>query len=127
MTNETEFARKITRELDRAAQNIDPGTLAQLARARNRAVSALARPVPAARLRPVLAGWQHIVEWSHEGSYLFWLPVLLLLAALAAAVSSTWTGTEPIEPDALLLASDLPPEAYADKEFVAWLEHSSQL
>jgi len=27
----------------------------------------------------------------------------------------------------LLLASELPPEAYADKEFVAWLEHSSRL
>jgi hypothetical protein len=33
----------------------------------------------------------------------------------------------PVDGDALLLASELPPEAYVDKGFDAWLEHSSQL
>lgn len=124
MMNESEFARKIAHELDLGAQSIEASTAARLKQARERAIAAAAQPVPAAHLRPVLAGWQHLVEWSHEGP-LFWLPVLLLLSLLAAAVGSTWTGSDPIEPDALLLASDLPPEAYANKEFVAWLEKSS--
>jgi hypothetical protein len=46
---------------------------------------------------------------------------------LAAMLSLTLTArnNQPIDTDTLLLASDLPPEAYADKEFVSWLEHSS--
>ncbi|HEY3328055.1 MAG TPA: DUF3619 family protein [Novimethylophilus sp.] len=129
MINETEFAQKIVSVLESGTQSIDAATAAHLAAARQQAVAAMAQPVHAATLRPILAGWHHVVEFSHLGGYRFWLPVLLLLVALAAAVSSTLTtnGHEPIDTDALLLASELPPEAYADKEFVAWLEHSSQL
>lgn len=129
MMNETEFAQKVVGELEKGTQTIDAATAARLAAARQQAVAAMVQPAHAAPLRPVVAGWHHIVEFSHHGGYRFWLPVLLLLAALAATVSSTLTtnGHQPIDPDALLLASELPPEAYADKEFVAWLEHSSQL
>ena len=129
MMNETEFSKKIVSVLDKSTQSIDTTTAARLAAARQQAVAAMAQPAHAATLRPVVAGWHHVVEFSHQGGYRFWLPVLLLLAALAAVVSTTLTsnGREPIDTDALLLASELPPEAYADKEFVAWLEHSSQL
>lgn len=129
MMNETQFAQKVVDVLETGAQSIDATTAARLAAARQQAIAAMAQPVHAAALRPVLAGWSHMVEFAHHGGYRFWLPVLLLLAALMAALSAVLItqGNEPIDPDTLLLASELPPEAYADKEFVAWLEQSSQL
>lgn len=129
MKDEAQFAKKIVDVLECGTQCMNAATAQKLAVARKKAVSALAQPVSVGVLRPVVAGWNHFVELSHEGGYRFWLPTILLLAALLAALSSTLTihGNEPIDTDALLLASDLPPEAYADKEFVAWLDQSSQL
>lgn len=129
MMNERELARKIVMKLDEGAQSIDGATLARLAAGRQRAVAGM-RPtdaVAAAWLQPVFTGWGRVVEFSHHGGSHFWLPLLVLLAVLAAVVSSSLNtgGNAPIDADALLLASDLPPEAYADKDFVAWLEHSS--
>lgn len=129
MTNEQQLARKMVSVLETGAQSVDAATAARLAVARQQAVAAMAQPGHVVTIQPMLAGWSHIVGFSHHGGYRFWLPVILLLAALAAALSSTMTtqGNRPIDADALLLASELPPEAYADKEFVAWLENSSQL
>jgi hypothetical protein len=129
MTNERQLAEKIVSVLEAGAQSVDAATVARLAVARQKAVAAMAQPGRVATMQPMLAGWGRVVEFSHQGGYRFWLPVILLLAALAAALSSTTTtqGNKPIDADALLLASELPPEAYADKEFVAWLENSSQL
>ncbi len=126
MNDEAQFAKKITRALDQGG--IDADTARKLAEARKKAVAAMAQPVRVAALRPVADGWHHVVEFSHEGGYRFWLPVMLLLAGLLAVLGSNFSqyGNAPIDTDALLLASDLPPEAYADKEFVAWLEQSSQ-
>ncbi len=124
--NETEFANKLIGVLDGGTQAIDAATAAKLAETRRRAVAAMAQPAHQTVLSPVLSGWHQVVEFSHHGGYRFWLPLLLLLAALAAAFGSLTT-SRAIDTDAQLLASELPPEAYADKEFVAWLEHSSQL
>jgi hypothetical protein len=129
MTNERQLAKKIVSVLETGAQSVDAATAARLAAARQQAMVAMAQPAHVATMQPMLAGWGRIVEFSHHGGYRFWLPVILLSAALAVALSSTMTthSNQPIDADALLLASELPPEAYADKEFVAWLEHSSQL
>lgn len=125
--NEKQTAEKIVKVLDSGADSIDPAVAARLMASRQQAVAAM--PVPAAMTQPVLAGWGRVVEFSHHGGYRFWLPVLLLLAILMATLASTMTtlNSQPIDADALLLASDLPPEAFADKEFVAWLENSSHL
>ncbi len=125
--NERLLAEKIVKVLDTGVEAIDPAVAARLKASRQRAVAAM--PVPVAESQPVLAGWGRLVEFSHHGGYRFWLPALLLLVVLMAMLASTVTvnNNDPIDADALLLASDLPPEAFADKEFVAWLENSSHL
>lgn len=128
MKDENQFAQKIVAVLEFGAQSVDAATAARLADARQKALTVLASN-HAAPMYPVLSDWGRLVEFSHHGGYRFWLPLLLLLAALSVALSFTLPtrNSQPIDADALLLASELPPEVYADKEFVAWLEHSSQL
>jgi hypothetical protein len=123
MKEEQQLAEKIVHLLESGTQSIDAATVARLVAARKRAVAAMAGPDHVTMMRPVLAGLGRIVEFSHQGGIRFWLPVLLLLAMLSLTL--TTRNNQPIDTDTLLLASDLPPEAYADKEFVSWLEHSS--
>ncbi len=128
MRNEEDVARKIVTVLEADLDTLDTSTTARLKAARQQAVAAMAAPQHAAVEHSVLAGWGRVVDFSHHGGYRFWLPVMLLLAVLVAMMGSMASRTnEPIDTDALLLASDLPPEAFADKEFVAWLENSSHL
>jgi hypothetical protein len=127
MRDEDQLAQKIVKVLESGVQSVDAATAARLAEARQKATTVLTSHVTP--MHPVLSGWGRVVDFSHHGGYRFWLPLLLLLAALAVALTSMLPArnNQPIDADALLLASELPPEAYADKEFVAWLEHSSQL
>ena len=128
MKNEENVARKIVAVLEADLDTLDTSTTARLQAARQQAVAAMAPPQHAAVENPVLAGWGQVVDFSHHGGYRFWLPVMLLLAILMTMMGSMTSLTnEPIDTDAMLLASDLPPEAVADKEFVAWLENSSHL
>jgi hypothetical protein len=127
MKDEERFATKVIEALEPGVQSLNEETAARLAQARERAVSAMAGSHEAyAEL--ALAGWHRLVAFSRHGGHRFWVPLLVLLAALVVAVNATFQNhdSRPIDVDALLLASDLPPEAYADKEFVAWLESTSQ-
>lgn len=129
MMNERQLAEKIVKVLDTGVDSISPEVVASLKAARQRAVAAMPAQAHAAEAQHALAGWGRVVEFSHHGGYRFWLPVVILLVVLMAMLTSTMTAnnSQPIDADALLLASDLPPEAFADKEFVAWLENSSHL
>ncbi len=118
-------ARKIVKLLDESAQDLDATTLARLADSRQQAVAAMGRPQRVALLQPALAGWQQLQQLSEHGSR-FWLPTIILLAALVAALGSQWNTQRNIDTDSQLLAAELPPEAYADKEFVTWLEATSR-
>jgi hypothetical protein len=126
--DEAQIAKKIVGLLDESLEQLDQQTLARLAHVRSAAVAAAKtrRAVHVPEL--VVAGWGRLTEASHHGGYRFWLPVLLLLALFAGVISSQMASrnTSPIDTDSLLLASELPPEVYADKEFVAWLEHTSR-
>jgi hypothetical protein len=130
MTDQEEIiAGKIIVLLDESAQDLDAATLARLASARQQAVTAMGRQTQrSALLQPVIAGWNQLQHFSGYGGYRYWLPVILLLAALVAVSGNILNkqGQRNIDTDSLLLASELPPEAYADKEFVAWLETTSR-
>jgi hypothetical protein len=125
MTDQEQItASKIVNFLDKSTQDLDAATLARLAHARQQAVAAMKQPQHV--WQPVFAGWQHLQELSRYAGPRFWLPIILLLAALVATLGSQMNRQRDIDTDSLLLASELPPEAYADKEFVAWLESASR-
>ena len=119
---------KIVQLLEQSTQTLDSKTLTSLAESRTQAVAALENRQHATEMQPVAAGWGRLLEFSQGGDYRLWILALLLLAALAATFGSRLArDNTPIDTDSLLLSSELPPEAYADKEFVAWLEHTSRL
>lgn len=126
MNDEKLIAGRIVQLLDENLDHLDRETAERLVSARRSAVAAM-RPSASHVPQAVLVGWGRLVDASNHGGYRFWLPVLILLAMLAALVSSNLPGrNQPVDVDTQLLASELPPEVYADKEFVAWLEHASQ-
>ncbi len=112
MTQEDDFARRLTTTLDSGVKQMDASTLRHLASIRRQAVSA-----------------------SHTKHFPGHSVVALLqrhgfasaLLALAILFSGWWFlhNAKPAyspETDILLLTGDLPPNAYADKTFSQWLE-----
>lgn len=127
MTREQDTARKIIEVLDYGASELDDGTMAKLAEARKQALDAIAKPAYVAHAETHIAGiGRFIVEHMHGPRA--WMPMALMLAAvlLVFIMLQQNSSSEPVGADALLLASDLPPEAYVDKGFDAWLENSSR-
>jgi len=125
MRQEQETAKIIASVLDKGASSLDRGTLDQLAAARNKALAAM--PAQVAEEEPVFAGAGKYLSLHLHGQRI-WAPMLALLGAALVAfiLLHSAASREPMEADAMLLASDLPPEAYLDKGFDAWLEQSSR-
>lgn len=119
---------RIKQLLDESVQDIDSKVLTRLAEARGQALAAFARPRQVAKLQPAMAGWGRVLELSGQNDFRLGLLAVILLIALAAVISSNISRINPpIDTDSSLLASDLPPETFADKEFAVWLEHTSHL
>lgn len=128
MTREQDTARRIVDALDYGASRLDEGTTAKLAAARNEAVAVMAQPAYAPHTENAIAGLgRYLVEHMHGPRV--WMPMAVTLAALLALVVVLQQNgsQEPLGTDALLLASDLPPQAYVDKGFDEWLESSPRL
>lgn len=123
MDQHTEFGYKIRQHLDLGAQNIDRSLEKRLHAARQAALEHQRIEVKGLQL----AGMGHFFTDSilHHGRG--------ILAALALVVgaggSYLWhqfeQAAENEEVDSALLADDLPPAAYLDHGFRAWLERSS--
>jgi hypothetical protein len=125
MTSEQDTAKKIVDILNYGTTDLDRQTADKLIAARREATAA-AQTVLAQQSQPALAGFGHsIQEYFHD--HHGWMPAAIVAsAALLVFVALQQNYSEPVEADALLLASDLPPEAYVDKGFDAWLENTSR-
>jgi uncharacterized protein DUF3619 len=123
--NEQQTAYRIKQVLNRGL-DLDPGKLARLKEARERA---LTRQRTRA-LAPVLA-WADSVAGGWGGpSFVLSrvvLPTVLVIFSLVAV--NQWRETQQAaeieEIDAAVLSGDLPLDAYLDKGFDAWLKRSS--
>lgn len=126
MSQEELFARQVCRVLDRGTQSLDHEIAERLRAARERALQHQRVVVHQTAL--VGAGSTALLG-DHEERH----PLRTLLAMLALLVGVTlayvWNGfnqaTDNEAIDSALLADDLPPHAYLDKGFQAWLEKDS--
>jgi hypothetical protein len=126
MTREQDTAKKIVEILNVGASELDDQTSGKLVAARRQALAAMAQPAHAAQVETALAGVGRYIN-DHLHGQRTWMPAALMIStALLVFVVLQQNYSEPVEADALLLASDLPPEAYVDKGFDAWLENTSR-
>ena len=127
MTPEDRFAQQLCRVLDQGASNLDSGIAERLRAARERALHH--QSVAAGTVAIVGAGSTALHLGNDEEKH----PLRTLLAIVALLIGVTlayyWNGLEQAneheEIDSALLADDLPPGAYIDKGFQAWLDKHS--
>ncbi len=125
---EKEFGDKIKPWLDRAAAGVGEMQATRLRSARLRAMDAYREPVRLFGLVTVNAGTAQTLRYSVVQRALLFVPLLALLAVLAIQ------SLDPADPepgelgelDALLLAQELPPDAFLDKDFRSWLGKSQR-
>ncbi len=124
---EKDFAQKITRTLNWGLSRIEADKLDRIRAGRQRALAAYREPVTILGLVTVSGQTLDISTWIRKP--LFWLPILAIVAAVAAY---TLSGTDDIydetggELDAQLLTGELPINAFLDKDFGSWVKESSQ-
>jgi hypothetical protein len=116
--NEKEFAAKVKPWLDRSANAIGEMQATKLKAARLRALDGFREPVRVWGLVTVPAGTAQTLHYTVMQRALLWLPILALIATLGVkSVQETDVG----EIDAQLLTQELPPDAFLDQDFRAWL------
>lgn len=128
MNQEHETAKKIVGLLNQGLTRLDTKIVAKLASARSQAVTLLAEHEQS---QPVTVGhhalMRQVADYFH--GHRVWMSAALVCAAILVAFVATQqlSSKQAVEQgDAFLLASELPPEAYLDKGFDAWLKHSSR-
>lgn len=127
---EEQIARGISDLLNNRAQHLKPEQEQRLSAARNAAVNHLAERQAQYSTGDQIAGHGHVLRWfghhvghnfeQHRVASTALLVVVMLLTFFAVQQFGFNHNLE--NSDAFLLASDLPPEAYADKGFDAWIE-----
>ncbi|NWG31505.1 MAG: DUF3619 family protein [Rhodocyclaceae bacterium] len=126
MSQEEMFARQICHVLDRGAQSLDLEIVERLRAAREQALQH--QRVIAHKAVLVGADGTALLAGDEDRHPLrTWLAMLALL--LGVGLAYVWNGfnqaSECEAIDSALLADDLPPHAYLDKGFQAWLEKDS--
>ena len=127
--NESDIAQRVTRHLDQGVQGLDGVVLERLHEARYAALSRV--PVSALRLTPS-SSWAGSVLTSglgrHSGAWLrFAVTTLMLTVGILGF--HYWQQDQDADEDngqleAKLLSSELPPQAFAQKDFGAWLQET---
>jgi Protein of unknown function (DUF3619) len=116
--NEKEFASKLKPWLDRSANAIGEMQATRLKSARLRALDSFREPVRLLGLITVPAGTAQTIQYTVVQRALLALPILALITTLGVkSVQERDVG----ELDAQLLAQELPPDAFIDQDFRAWL------
>jgi len=116
--NEKEFAERLKPWLERSAQTLGEIQETRLKAARLRAMDAYREPVRLFGVVPVSAGTAHTIQYSFVQRVLLFLPLAALLAVLAF---QSLQDSDPGDLDAALLTQELPPDAFLDPDFRAWL------
>lgn len=116
---EKDFAGRLKPWLARAEAGIGEMQATRLRAARLRALDAYREPVSLLGLVTVSASTAQTIHYSVVQRSLLWLPLLALLATLAF---QSVRESDPGEIDAQLLTQELPPDAFIDQDFRAWLD-----
>lgn len=123
---EERYASRIRQALNRSAQDLPPTAARRLEAARHLALSRQKQAVPA--LAAATAGRGPLLGGPAAPMMKQGLAILALLTGMYLAFY--WQGQEYIseleEVDSALLSDDLPPEAFLDQDFSAWLNDSSE-
>jgi len=119
--NEEQFAQKLKPWLERSAGAVGEIQATRLKAARLRALDAVGEPVRLLGQVTVTAGTAQTLRYSVFQRALLWLPVAALLATLALQSAKP---PDAADIDAQLLTQELPPAAYLDQDFRAWLAKS---
>lgn len=127
MNPEEHFARQLCRVLDRGVGELDPLISERLRAARERALSQ--RAVAAESVAIVGAGGAALRFGGEDERHPLRTLFAILALLLGVALSYYWNAFEQASEneviDSALLADELPPNAYLDKGFQAWLEKDS--
>jgi hypothetical protein len=120
-----DFARKVTRYLDRGVGDMPPGIVHRLQQARAAALASI--PERASERELALAGAAGSVPVFRRTGATRWLGLALLVFAAGFGYYQ-WHTLQQVrefeEIDMHLLASDLPIDAYLDRGFQNWLRTS---
>ena len=130
MTDDQDFAKKITTYLDHGTANLKAGIAYRLQTARQEALARLADPQRAAELG--LAGAHAGGTGTFGAGRSFWtsgrLWIGIALIAAAGFGFQQWQAYQQLndleETDAAILSSDLPIDAYLDRGFQNWLKRT---
>jgi hypothetical protein len=117
--NENDFVERLKPWLARAEAGVGEIEATRLRAARLRALDAYREPVRLFGLVTVSASTAQTIQYSVVQRSLLWLPMLALLATLAF---QSVRESDPGEIDAQLLTQELPPDAFIDQDFRAWLD-----
>ena len=125
---EERFAYHICQGLNRSLDDISPGALRRLEAARHHALSHQRQEVR--QTAPVLAGTAEHGDIKLSVDARFWQMMAILLLLVGMALAVYWQGHQYINDlediDSALLTDDIPPDAFLDKGFAAWLDSSEE-
>ena len=121
--NENDFGKNIRPWLERSAGEVGEMQATRLRSARLRALDAWREPVHILGFVTVGAGTAQTIKYSILQQGLLWLPIVFLLATLAAKTLSPEVDIG--ELDAQLLTGELPIDAFLDEDFDQWLKSAS--
>ncbi len=121
--NEKDFGEKLRPWLQRSASEVGELQATRLKSARLRALDAWREPVRLLGVVTVNAGTAQTLKYSVLQQALLWLPIVILLATLAAKTLSPEADIG--ELDAQLLTGELPIDAFLDQDFGEWLKSAS--